>query len=172
MAAKTSDKLAGPNVRGNEHDPAWPADVAPTLTRLQHLLQAGKPGEALALLTQTRGDSPWLTNAAGVCLLRQGKVEQALVIFRGLALAASGFGLREDVPVRFKTNYAAAQLLSGMHAGCVVTLSQTRAEADPSVRRLREGIRRWQQTLSFWQRCRLFMGSEVSPVVLEQPGEL
>ena len=153
-------------------DPAWPADVAPTLARVQHLLQAGKLGEALALLSQTRGDSPWLTNAAGVCLLRQGNVEQALVIFRSLALGANGFGLREDVPVRFKTNYAAAQLLCGMHAACVVTLSQTRAEADPSVRRLREGIRRWQGTLSFWQRCLLFVGGDVGPVSLEQPGEL
>ena len=151
MAAKTSDRTAVLSSRANEPDPAWPADVAPTLTRIQHLLRAGKPEDALALLSQTRSDSPWLTNAAGVCLLRQGKADQALVSFRSLALGTNGFSLREDAPVRFKTNYAAAQLLCGMHGACAITLSQIRAEADPSVRRLREGIRRWQGALSFWQ---------------------
>jgi hypothetical protein len=153
-------------------DPAWPADVAPTLARVRQMLHAEGPEKALEFLSRSKADSPWLTNAVGVCLLRLGQAQRALDTFRGLALGGTGFGLREDAPVRFKANYAAAQLLCGMHAACVITLSQARAESDPSVRRLREGIRRWQGTLSFWQRCRLFLGSDVGPVTLEQPGEL
>ena len=66
----------------------------------------------------------------------------------------------------------AVSALSGAHAACVVTLSQTRAEADPAVQRLREGIRRWQGTLSFWRRCLLLLGAEGGPVTLDQPGDL
>jgi hypothetical protein len=152
-------------------DPAWPAELARPLSQARQLLQVEGPAEALEFLSQVKGQSPWLTNAVGVCLLRAGQTQRALELFRGLALGG-GFSLRDDVPVRFKTNYATAQLLCGMHAACAITLSQTRAESDPSVRRLREGIRRWQKGLSFWQRCRLLFGADVGPVTLDQPGEL
>src|SRR5262249_19265329 len=147
-------------------------DVAPTLARARRLLQTEGPRSALDYLSASKVRSPWITNAEAVCRLRLGPAEIALAHFRPLSLSAPGFGPREDAPARFKANYAAAQLLCGMHAACAVTLSQARAEDDPSVRRLREGIRRWRAGLTFWQRCLSALGGEVGPVTLDQPGDL
>jgi hypothetical protein len=172
MAVNTSDAPATAAHQTRTPDPAWPTDVASILTRASQLLQAQGPQAALDFLSASRAASPWLVNAVAVCRLRLGQADRALVALRQLALAPSGFGLREDAPVRFKANYAAAQLLCGMHAACVVTLSQTRAEADPSVRRLREGVRRWRNSLPFWRRFLIMLGADGGPVTLEQPGDL
>jgi hypothetical protein len=154
-------------------DPAWPAELAATLGQVRQLLEAEQADQALEFLSQQKADSVWLTNAAGVCLLRLGQSQRALEVLRGLVLGGAGFSLRQDVPTRFKSNYATAQLLCGMHAACAVTLAQARDEADASVQRLRSGIRRWERSLPFWTRLGRAFGADGGAVTLDfPPGDL
>jgi len=162
------------NVTAPQHTSSrqWPADVADLLGRAAQLLEAGAALKALDLLSRADG-GPWVVNARGVCLLRLGDAERALEVFRGLALGTAGFGLKEDAPTVFKTNYATAQLLSGKMTACVVTLSQTRDEGHPAVQRVRAAIRRWERSLSFWERICYYMGSGMDRlVVVDAPGDL
>jgi hypothetical protein len=114
-----------------------------------------------------------VTNARGVCLLRLGEALRALELFRGLTLGA-GPGLKHDAPTVFKTNYATAQLLTGNHTGFVITLGQAQDEGHPSVRRLRDSVRRWERQMSFWERvCYHVRGRADRPVELDfPPGDL
>src|SRR5262249_54641674 len=86
---------------------AKPPEIADLLVKAEQLLQAGKPKKALDLIARAKLNSPWATNALGVCHLRLGNAKVAVDLFRGLVLAG-GILLRADVPVVFKTNYAAA----------------------------------------------------------------
>lgn len=151
----------------------WPAEVHGLLSAAEQALLAEDPQSAFDLLSEAKEAPSWLANARGVCLLRMGEVERALDLFRGLALAPSGFGLRHEAPTVFKTNYATAQLLSGNLTGCIVTLGQAQDDAHPSVQRLRAAIRRWRQGLSFWDKVRPLFGGSLPPVELDfPPGDL
>jgi hypothetical protein len=151
----------------------WPAGVAELLGRAEEVLQQEGPREAFDVLAGAE-TSPWVTNARGVCLLRLGEVQSALALFRRLAMAPRGFGLRHEAPTVFKTNYATAQLLAGNLTGCIVTLGQARDDGHPSVQRLRAAISHWRRSLSFreWG-CSVLGGDVARPVQLHfPPGDL
>ena len=144
------------------------------LDRVSQLLHQGDPRAALEHLGRTKDTSPWVVNARAVCLLRLGDAQRAVELLRGVVLGAGGFGLKEDAPAAFKTNYATAQLLAGNLTGCIVTLAQARDEGHPAVRRLRDALRQRRSRLSFWEKVRSFLGSDVGgPVELDfPPGDL
>jgi hypothetical protein len=154
--------------------PGWPADVADLLGKAEVYLQDGQPGRAIDLLARAKSPSPWVTNALGVCQLRQGNARLAIEVFRGLVLGSGGLILREDVPVVFKTNFATALLAGGNLAGCLRILDEIHDEQDPAVRRIRAAVERWQDGLSFWEKVRWALGGDPPrPVVLAfPPGDL
>jgi hypothetical protein len=147
--------------------------VAGLLGRVEQVISAEGPQKAFDLLSRAKENSPWVTNARAVCLLRLGEAQRALEVFRGLVLGA-GSGLKHDAPTVFKTNYATAQLLTGNMTGCIVTLGQAQDERHPSVQRLRAALRRWRQGLTFWEKVRSAFGANVGrPVELDfPPGDL
>jgi hypothetical protein len=164
MAREAQPQTTAPAPSNEQLSPRqWPPEVAPLLARVEQILRTGEPGEALALLDRSRDGTTWVVNARGVCLLRLGLAQRALELFRALALNGIA-GLREG-PTVFKTNYATARLLSGDVTGCIVTLGQIRDEGHPTVRRLRDAIRRWRQDLPFWDRVRWFLGGDVGRLV-------
>src|SRR5262245_17279594 len=122
MAKKTvfSDSGAAGRVpeRANEVAPK-PPEIADLLGKVGQLLGEGQPGKALDLIARAKVNSPWATNALGVCQLRLGNVRLAVDVFRGLVLAAGGILLRNNVPAAFKTNYATALLLADNLGGCL-----------------------------------------------------
>jgi hypothetical protein len=150
-----------------------PAGVAERLGQVEEALRREGPRAALDLLEGSEA-SPWLTNARGVCLLRLGEVQSALALFRRLAMAPRGFGLRHEAPPVFKTNYATAQLLAGDLTGCTVTLGQAQDDGHPAVQRLRAAIARWRRGLSLWEWvCSVLGGAVPRPIDLDfPPGEL
>jgi hypothetical protein len=155
------------------HARGWPPEEEATLLKAEEALRAGGPRGALQFLTRSKAAGPWATNARAVFLMRLGEHRLALDALRGLVLGV-GSSLRHDAPAVFKANYATALLLDGNMTGCVVALGQARDEGHPAVRRLREAIRRWESTLTLWQRVILFMGGMVAqPFELGYPpGEL
>jgi hypothetical protein len=149
--------------------------AAQTLAKVRALLDAGRAQEAFDLLNARESGDPLLKNARGVCLLRLGLPDLAVRVFRQLCLASGGFMLREDAPTAFKTNYAAALLLSGRPSGCLDVLDEIKDEADPAVRQLRAALAEWEKSLSLWRRVMWRCGVEPKEPVRLDPqacGEL
>jgi hypothetical protein len=153
---------------------ARPPETAALLQKVERVLQAEGPEEALELLARSRDNSPWVTNARGVCLLRLGEAARAVDLFRGLVLGAGGLCLRQDVPTVFQTNFATALLLAGNLSGFLSALADTHDKGHPAVQRLAAAVGKWRAGLSFWEKVRWYLGGEVGrPVTLDcPPGDL
>jgi hypothetical protein len=144
-----------------------PPEVVDLLGKVAILLQEGHPDKALGVVSRARINSPWATNALGVCQLRLGNARGAVDVFRGLVLAGSLF-LRRDVPTVFKINYATALLAADNITGCVRVLAEIEEEGHPAVQQLRAVIRRWKGSLSLWQKVQWFLGDQPArPLVLD-----
>jgi hypothetical protein len=150
----------------------WPAEVADLLGKVHKLLEEGQPAEALQLLGRSRNNTPWLANAAAVCQLRLGNARVAVDALRGLVL--SGLFLRDNVPAVFKTNFATALIADGNLSGGLRTLNEVQDEDHPAVREVRDAVRRWEGSMTFWQRLWCLLGGQPPrPFVLDfQPGRL
>lgn len=153
---------------------ARPTQVDELLKKVAPLINAGEYTKALELIGRSKGDSPWITNALGVCRLRMGSSATAVEAFRGLVLASGGLILRSDVPMVFKTNYATALLLAGNLEGATNVLAELGEEGGVRVRSLELAIANWKLGLSVWQKLNWFMGATpTKPIELGfLPGDL
>lgn len=145
---------------------------ADAYSKVRRFLENNRVEEALAL-ARSRHDS-LMKNAQGVCLMRQGKADEAIRIYRTLLLDSTGLFLREDLPTVYKTNYAFALMLSGHAAGGINILTELSDVDHPSVHQLRFVVGAWKARLSLMQKLGLTLGLEPKrPVVLDfPPGEL
>jgi hypothetical protein len=146
-----------------------------TYNRVLHHVANGNYQKALDLL-RSAGREPRMQNVIGVCLMRMGREEEAVRIFRDLVLAPGCMGLKPEIPLIQKINYATSLLLVGRPAGCLDVLAELGENMHPSVQRLRAVIKDWERSLSFWQRLNWQFGRiepNHAPVTLESPpGEL
>ncbi len=128
-----------------------------TLHRVIRHVSAGNYQKALDLL-RNAGRDPQLRNAVGVCNLRLGRIDEAIRVYRELVLKAGCTWMRPELPIEYKTNFATALLLGGHPTGALELLSELSAESNPTVQRLRAAMRRWEVSLSFWQRLNWWLG--------------
>jgi len=132
-------------------------NLEPVIQKAWPHFQAGQYDKALGVLAS--GDnSPQIHNARGVCLLRLGRYEEAVRLYRGLVLHAGGTWSKSDVPTHFKTNFATALLLHGHASGCYSMLGEIDNESHPAVIRLRQAIKKWQAGLKFSHRLNWWFG--------------
>jgi hypothetical protein len=163
---------------------AVPAPIAPSSSKtgspkgsdgyakLRKLLEANRLDEALKV-ARAHSDAP-TRNALGVCLMRMGRSEEAVRIYRTLILDSTGLFFRDQVPTVFKTNFAFALMLSGRIEGGINILTELKDDEHPSVQPLRLVVDQWKAKLSFTQKLLLKLGIEPNcPVRLDfPPGEL
>jgi hypothetical protein len=144
---------------------------AELLGKVARLLQEGRAEKAVEAISHSKLlDSPWVKNALGVCLLRLGEAERAARVLRELVTAHGSITLRQDAPNVFKANFAAALLAGKNISGCLSVLSEVNDEANPTVQQIRDLVRRWQDSLSPWQRFQWRVGSmPASPLVVDVP---
>lgn len=137
-------------------------------------LMDGNQLDAALKLAREGGGTAWLKNARGVCLMRMGKHQEALDLYRGLVLQSGTIWMRPESPTACKVNFATALLLAGHPAGCDGVLAEINREDHPAVIRLRLALKQWKSELSVWQRLLLAIGQEPShPATLPfAPGEL
>ena len=148
-------------------------EINDLLKQVEMLHEKGEAKQALECVLHAKLESAWVTNALGVCLLRLGKIKEAVEVFRGLVLKNVGNQLRLDVPVVFKTNFAVALLMDNNLSGCLSALAEIK-EVHPAVEKLTQAIERWRKNLNLWQRFNWYMGAQPNqPVVLVfPPGDL
>ncbi|MBI1314785.1 tetratricopeptide repeat protein [bacterium] len=119
--------------------------------------QAGDIQRALTILKAAAATDA-ITNARGVCLMRQGRFDAALNLYRSLVVNQGCTWMREETPVIYRTNYCTALLLAGHPDGCVELLDSISAQTHPSVVRLRHSLNAWRSGLSLWQRLQWKLG--------------
>lgn len=120
-------------------------EVSPKILRA---IAASDYDEAIRWLTK-EGNAPWALNARAVCLLRTGRAEQALQVYRTFVLSSGGIFLRPDVPTEYKTNYALTLLLLGIPSGCLAALAEIELD-NVRAQQMRACLRAWEKTLPFW----------------------
>lgn len=150
-----------------------PPNTEALMQRVAPLLDAGDAQRALDLIGSKPTDS-FLQNARGVCLMRLGRVREAIDLYRDIVLHGDALNLDLAQPAIFLTNFATALLLDRNVTGCRSALSELRQDDHPSVVRLLEFIGRWKKGLSWWHRFLFITYGEVRrPVVVDfPPGEL
>ncbi|MBN1942938.1 MAG: hypothetical protein JW849_06555 [Phycisphaerae bacterium] len=133
-------------------------NVTSVLSQVQSLLEQGRPETALGLLNDFRQNSPLLENAKGVCLLRLGKPDDALKIFRALVFPGGAFAIPGDTPIVYHVNYITTFfLLENVIIG-IQLLRDIPQKNHPLVRQLNDSVNRWKRSLSWWRRMLLPIG--------------
>jgi hypothetical protein len=143
-----------------------------TCAKIRRLIDAGRYEEAMKV-ARSRSDAP-TRNALGVCLMRMGRPQEAVRIYRALVLDGTGLFLREHLPVIYKTNFAFALMLSGNVVGGINIIEELAGEDHPSAGKLRETVANWKAQLNFLQKLGLKFGLEPNrPLIVDGPiGEL
>jgi len=144
------------------------------LDRVRALLGESRPAEALELLGRGAQRGPQADNARGVCLLRLGRYDEAVRIFRDLLFPAGAFTIPEDAPTAWRVNYVTSLLLSGNITVGLSVLAEVPDRRHPAVVKLRAGLRSWKRQLGWLRRVLLAVGvCPDRPVTLgDRPGEL
>lgn len=144
--------------------------VPPELRKIQQLLDAGRPEQALLVANGNGSGGPLHSNARAVCLMRLGRADEAVRILRSLVLNPGGLFLRENVPLAFQINFATALALAGHSQGALAILNEIRQQDDPRLAALRHALRRWESRLSLWEWIQWKGGIAISrPVPLDSP---
>jgi hypothetical protein len=143
-----------------------------SFSKIRRLMEAGQFEDAIKL-ARSQSDAP-TRNALAVCLMRTGRPDEAVRVYRGLVLDHTGLFLRENVPAVYKVNFAAALMLSGNVMGGIDTLGELKNADHPGIQKLRDAVAAWKSQLSILRRLGLKLGLEPNrPIVLDfPPGDL
>ncbi|MCC9643338.1 tetratricopeptide repeat protein [Rhodopirellula sp. JC740] len=149
--------------------------MPPTLHHAYSLIQKGRYEDAVASLNSA-GKSYEVRSALGVCLMRLGRSEAALGVFRQFVLDGNGITDREGVPEHCKRNFATALLMNGLAAGAWSVLSQLQERQNRRRLEMLSAIREWEKTLSWWRwidwKLNRITASDVTIPLPFEPGEL
>ena len=143
---------------------------APTaLQHIRELLDHDRPSEALNFIPPSGDGSPEMENARGVCLLRLGRLDEAIsvlqdVTFQGLPV------MPDDAPALFQVNFAVAMLRANREKGAALTISdRLTGNEHPEAARLKAAVRQWKESLGPLERLRCRLGLyPAKPVPLDE----
>lgn len=134
-------------------------DQARILGEVRELLDQNQAERALSMLTSYAGhESPPLRNARGVCLLRLGRHEEAMALFREMYYPNNAFAVPEDAPTEVRVNYISSLLMMGRVLVGASLLYNVPEQGHPGVLHLRAAIRAWKRSLPWWGRVLLPIG--------------
>lgn len=137
--------------KNHDHTHNLSAESSAAVNKAARLAESGEVDKAFKLLAVLNNPTDEVYNARGVCLMRLGKTDEAVRVFRSFVLQSGCVWVKSNLPVIYRTNYAASLLLAGLTGGAVSTLNEINQEDHPSVVRLRGAIREWEKYLSWWQ---------------------
>ena len=144
-----------------------------TMEHIRILLDQGRAQEALNLIEHLGQNSPVMENARGVCLLRLGRFEEAILALREITF--QGYVcIPRETPAIFQTNFATALLLANHKDAAINIIHRLDEKQHPAIARLKSAIERWKKGLSPLLKMRCAMGFyPACPVLLDfAPGDL
>jgi hypothetical protein len=125
--------------------------AAKTRDPVRLLLDQGKPQEALNLLKHLGQNSALTKNIQGVCLLRLGKIHEAISILSEITFQGK-VCIPPETPVVFRTNFATAMLMANNKEAAISVVEHLDDRQHPAVTRIRDAIRAWEKSLNIFQR--------------------
>lgn len=125
--------------------------VTGTDSRIRQLLEENRPQDALNLINRIDQDSASMKNARGVCLLRLGRIEEAISVFREITFRGH-ICIPSDTPIVYQTNFAVAMLMGNHKQAVADIISRLDEKQHPAVGRIRSAIRKWEKSLRLFKR--------------------
>lgn len=158
-----------------DRDNASPISGETGYDKARVLAQSGDYESAIKLLQDSRRTTE-TRDLLGVCLMRSGKLAEAVQVYRQLVLIPGSVMERPEIIDSCKRNFATALLMAGLPSGTLDVLSATADKNHPVAIHLRDCIKRWETTLSFfrrldWKTGRIEPKNCVVPIDFE-PGEI
>lgn len=148
--------------------------IVKMLTHVGEMLDKQQPREALEVINKSGLSNRFVQNARGVCLLRLGQYENAMMTFRDLVFPQGAFSIPPQTPIVLQTNYVTSLMLLNDMVVALGLLADIGHKQHPAVQRLNTSVRLWKKSLPWWRR--LFMrvgGYPDKPIVFHfPPGEL
>lgn len=140
---------------------------------IRELLNQDHPNDALKFIEHLGQKTPLMENARGVCLMRLGKIEEAVSVLRDAAFQGY-ICMPSDTPVLYQINFATAMLLSKHNDSAFDILNKLDEKIHPEILKLKEAIRRWVKSLNFIEKCCYCIGLYPNkPVTIDfPPGEI
>lgn len=152
------------------------SEIAGTFDRsVNQMMDSGDYAAAASVLRETARDYESL-NRLGVCLLRLGRSNEAVDVYRRFVLQPGTTWTQPSLPGFYKRNFATALALKGIPSGALEVLQESGDMESLYAVRLRSAILQWADKLPFFQRLDWYF-NRVDPrnamVYLEfEPGEL
>lgn len=128
------------------------SDATTELQRIVSVAESGQLGQALKLTTESRHNTDAIRNARGVCLLRIGRINEALNLYRSFVLPSGCTWMKPELPIEYRVNFCTSLLLTGHPIGCCDCLGEIENQQHPAVVRLRGVIVNWEGRMSWGQR--------------------
>jgi hypothetical protein len=143
------------------------------IENIRELLIQNQPVEALKFIDRSGQHSPAMENAKCVCLMRIGRIEEAVTTLRDIVFQGH-ICIPSDVPVLYKINFATAMILSNQKDAAFPILKQIDEKEYPYVAKIKEAVRLWVKSLSLSEKCRYYLGLyPKKPITLDfPPGEI
>src|SRR4030042_766058 len=139
------------------------------IEHIRELLNQDRPHDALKFIEQLNQKTPVMENARGVCLIRLGKIEEAISVLRDVTFQGY-ICMPSDTPVPYKINFAAAMLLANRKEGAFFILNKLDEKEYPQIAKLKDVIRRWVKSLNFIEKCCYYIGMYPNkPVTIDFP---
>jgi hypothetical protein len=140
---------------------------------VRQLLDQGHPQEALNLLKHLGQNTASSKNIQGVCLLRLGKIHEAISILSEITFQGN-ICIPPDMPVVFRTNFATAMLMANNKEAAISVVEHIDDKQHPAVARVKNAIKTWERSLNLFQRvlCKLGIYPEKAIPVDFVPGDL
>jgi len=150
--------------------------IKPTISvldRVRELLEQDRPQDALDLIEHVGQNSPAMKNAHGVCLLRLGRIEDALSVLREIAFQGH-ICIPSDTPAVYQANFATAMLMVNHKDGAIDLIKELDAKHCPEVAELKAAIDRWEKNMPLVRRLLFNIGIYPSaPMPIDfVPGDL
>jgi hypothetical protein len=144
-----------------------------TIEHIRELLNQDRPQDALKYIEHLGQKTPDMENARGVCLMRLGKIEEALSVLREVVFQGY-ICMPSDTPVLYQINFATAMLLSNHKDGAFSILNKLDKKVYPQLVKIKDVVRRWVRSLNFIEKCGYYFGLYPNkPVTIDfVPGEI
>ncbi len=153
-----------------KHETTMKQDIPSAIRQARNLLDTAGPEASLDSLNASRLQSPLIENARGVCLLRLGEYNDALLIFRRLVFPNNAFAIPDNTPIAYRVNYVTTFFLQNNVIIGLQLLNDILQKQHPLVRQLADAVKRWKRTLPLWRRLLLPVGVYPStPFLLDYP---
>jgi hypothetical protein len=127
------------------------------IEHVRELLSRDHPYDALKFIEHLGQKTPVMENARGVCLMRLGKIEEAVSVLRDIAFQGY-ICIPTDTPALYQINFATAMLLSKQNDSAFDILNKLDEKVHPEASKLKEAIRRWVKVLNFIEKCAYYIG--------------